>query len=240
MQREVQNIGVSARMAMSLVMVIKLLVYSVTLSTKVTIATHSTVPYLVNSASGSAQVLIIYTLWKQVRFIFAGGCFGIMFCARGAKTHYTGNHIIVLSGVPLPAYVKSAQLRNRLKKHSKECMNAFSTQRYTSISSTQAQILNASDTLVQYSQGKLLRAHIERSINSICLVAKRLKCVKLIPPRQLQHEGSHDHSLDLDVVHYCQARSDNSVACVSPANVRTGVRVAGITVHFPRVYDFPT
>ncbi|KAF8726080.1 hypothetical protein AX14_008092 [Amanita brunnescens Koide BX004] len=37
-------------------------------------------------------------------------------------------------------------------------------------------------------------------------VAKRLKCVKLIPPDQLQHEGSHDHSLDPDVVHYCQAR----------------------------------
>lgn len=37
-------------------------------------------------------------------------------------------------------------------------------------------------------------------------VAKRLKCVKLIPSGQLQHEGSHDHSLDPDVVHYCQAR----------------------------------
>jgi hypothetical protein len=37
-------------------------------------------------------------------------------------------------------------------------------------------------------------------------VAKRLKCVKLIPPGQLQHDGLHDHSLDPDVVHYCQAR----------------------------------
>ena len=155
MQREVQNIGVSARMAMRLVMVIKLLVCSVTLSTRVTIATHSTVPYLVNSASGSARVPIIYTLWKQARFIFAGGCFGITFCTRGAKTHYTGNHIIVLSGVLLSAYVKSAQLQNQLKKHSEECMNAFNIQRYTFISSTQAQILNASDTLVQYSQGRL-------------------------------------------------------------------------------------
>ncbi|KAF8549816.1 hypothetical protein OG21DRAFT_1447416 [Imleria badia] len=37
-------------------------------------------------------------------------------------------------------------------------------------------------------------------------VAKRLKCVKLIPPGQLQHEGSHAHSLDPDVVHYCEER----------------------------------
>ncbi|KIK75265.1 hypothetical protein PAXRUDRAFT_835730, partial [Paxillus rubicundulus Ve08.2h10] len=37
-------------------------------------------------------------------------------------------------------------------------------------------------------------------------VAKRLKCVKPIPPGQSQHEGSHDHSLDPDVVHYCQER----------------------------------
>ncbi|KIJ12354.1 hypothetical protein PAXINDRAFT_171275, partial [Paxillus involutus ATCC 200175] len=37
-------------------------------------------------------------------------------------------------------------------------------------------------------------------------VAKRLKCVKPIPPGQSQHEGSHDHSLDPDVVHYCQQR----------------------------------
>ncbi|KAG8215117.1 hypothetical protein J3R82DRAFT_8568 [Butyriboletus roseoflavus] len=37
-------------------------------------------------------------------------------------------------------------------------------------------------------------------------VAKRLKCVKIIPPGHLQHEGSHDHSLDPNVIHYCQAR----------------------------------
>ncbi|KAF8340910.1 hypothetical protein F5887DRAFT_1062589 [Amanita rubescens] len=39
-----------------------------------------------------------------------------------------------------------------------------------------------------------------------CPVPKRLKCVKLIPPNQLQHEGSHNHSLDPDVVHYCEKR----------------------------------
>ncbi|KAG9308631.1 hypothetical protein JVU11DRAFT_11582 [Chiua virens] len=40
----------------------------------------------------------------------------------------------------------------------------------------------------------------------ILSVAKRLKCVQLIPPGQLEHEGSHDHSLDPSVVHYCQTR----------------------------------
>ncbi|KAG9308629.1 hypothetical protein JVU11DRAFT_11580, partial [Chiua virens] len=37
-------------------------------------------------------------------------------------------------------------------------------------------------------------------------VARRLKCVKLISPGQLSHEGSHNHSFDPDVTHYCQER----------------------------------
>ncbi|KAF8549818.1 hypothetical protein OG21DRAFT_542691 [Imleria badia] len=37
-------------------------------------------------------------------------------------------------------------------------------------------------------------------------VAKRLKCVKLVPPGELQHEGLHDHTLDPDDFHYCQER----------------------------------
>jgi len=37
-------------------------------------------------------------------------------------------------------------------------------------------------------------------------VAKRLKCVKVIPPGQLQHEGRHAHSLDSNAIHYCRER----------------------------------
>ncbi|KIJ61761.1 hypothetical protein HYDPIDRAFT_115585 [Hydnomerulius pinastri MD-312] len=37
-------------------------------------------------------------------------------------------------------------------------------------------------------------------------VAKRLKCVKSIPPGHLKHEGSHAHSLDSAVFHYCEER----------------------------------
>ncbi|KAF9230358.1 hypothetical protein BU15DRAFT_57330 [Melanogaster broomeanus] len=37
-------------------------------------------------------------------------------------------------------------------------------------------------------------------------VANRLKCVKTIPPGQLKHDGSHAHSLDDTVIHYCEER----------------------------------
>ncbi|KAI9573409.1 hypothetical protein HD554DRAFT_2055827 [Boletus coccyginus] len=48
-------------------------------------------------------------------------------------------------------------------------------------------------------------------------LAKRLPCVKLVPPGQLNHEGSHDHSLDPDVVHYCQARCTScQYYCILP------------------------
>ncbi|KAF9228234.1 hypothetical protein BS17DRAFT_850512 [Gyrodon lividus] len=51
--------------------------------------------------------------------------------------------------------------------------------------------------------------HYTRVCHHGYLVAKRLKCVRPIPPGKLQHEGSHDHSLDPDVVHYCQERCAN-------------------------------
>ncbi|KIK81379.1 hypothetical protein PAXRUDRAFT_808137 [Paxillus rubicundulus Ve08.2h10] len=38
------------------------------------------------------------------------------------------------------------------------------------------------------------------------LVSKRLKCVKVIPPGEIQHDGPHTHSLNPKVVHFCQAR----------------------------------
>ncbi|KIO11023.1 hypothetical protein M404DRAFT_20554 [Pisolithus tinctorius Marx 270] len=40
-------------------------------------------------------------------------------------------------------------------------------------------------------------------------VAKRLKCAKLIPPGETEHEGSHNHSLDQKVIHFCEARCEN-------------------------------
>ncbi|KAG9310081.1 hypothetical protein JVU11DRAFT_9689 [Chiua virens] len=39
--------------------------------------------------------------------------------------------------------------------------------------------------------------------------AKRLKCIKPIPPGATQHKGPHNHSLDKKVVHFCQARCEN-------------------------------
>ncbi|KAI6143616.1 hypothetical protein BKA82DRAFT_3983845 [Pisolithus tinctorius] len=40
-------------------------------------------------------------------------------------------------------------------------------------------------------------------------MAKRLKCAKLIPPGETEHEGSHNHSLDQKVIHFCEARCEN-------------------------------
>ncbi|KAF8548835.1 hypothetical protein OG21DRAFT_670471 [Imleria badia] len=40
-------------------------------------------------------------------------------------------------------------------------------------------------------------------------VAKRLKCVKPIPPNATKHRGPHNHSLDTKVVHFCEAKCDN-------------------------------
>ncbi|KAI5994326.1 hypothetical protein EDD15DRAFT_2432753 [Pisolithus albus] len=39
-------------------------------------------------------------------------------------------------------------------------------------------------------------------------VAKRLKCVKPVPPGATKHEGSHNHSLDKKVVHFCETRCE--------------------------------
>ncbi|KAI6027005.1 hypothetical protein EDC04DRAFT_3116261 [Pisolithus marmoratus] len=40
-------------------------------------------------------------------------------------------------------------------------------------------------------------------------VAKRLKCVKSIPPGQTKHNGPHNHNLDRKVVHFCENRCEN-------------------------------
>ncbi|KAH7910222.1 hypothetical protein BJ138DRAFT_1127056 [Hygrophoropsis aurantiaca] len=40
-------------------------------------------------------------------------------------------------------------------------------------------------------------------------VAKRLKCIKPIPSGALTHNGSHNHSMDKNVVHLCETRCEN-------------------------------
>jgi len=72
MQREVQNLSVSAYTDVAMVMFIQSLTSSVMLSTGVTNVTHSIVPYLANFASGSAQALTTYTRWKRTQSTFAG------------------------------------------------------------------------------------------------------------------------------------------------------------------------
>ncbi|KIK79664.1 hypothetical protein PAXRUDRAFT_269508 [Paxillus rubicundulus Ve08.2h10] len=39
--------------------------------------------------------------------------------------------------------------------------------------------------------------------------AKRLKCIKPIAPGATKHRGSHNHSLDKKVVHFCEDRCEN-------------------------------
>ncbi|KAG2116835.1 hypothetical protein DEU56DRAFT_984883 [Suillus clintonianus] len=40
-------------------------------------------------------------------------------------------------------------------------------------------------------------------------VAKRLRCVKPVPPGLVAHKGPHNHSLDKKVVHFCRAKCDH-------------------------------
>ncbi|KAI9571051.1 hypothetical protein HD554DRAFT_2017581 [Boletus coccyginus] len=40
-------------------------------------------------------------------------------------------------------------------------------------------------------------------------VAKRLNCIKPIPPGATKHKGPHNHSLDKKVVHFCETRCEN-------------------------------
>lgn len=48
-------------------------------------------------------------------------------------------------------------------------------------------------------------------------VAKRLQCVKTIPPGETSHEGPHNHSKDSKPFHFCEARCENcSYFCTLP------------------------
>ncbi|KAI6035782.1 hypothetical protein EDC04DRAFT_2880315 [Pisolithus marmoratus] len=37
---------------------------------------------------------------------------------------------------------------------------------------------------------------------------KRMKCVKVVPPGKTEHKGSHNHSLDKKVIHFCETRCE--------------------------------
>ncbi|KAF8548836.1 hypothetical protein OG21DRAFT_1448641 [Imleria badia] len=39
--------------------------------------------------------------------------------------------------------------------------------------------------------------------------AKRLKCIKPIPPNATKHKGPHNHSQDKKVIHFCEAKCEN-------------------------------
>ncbi|KAH7882014.1 hypothetical protein F5I97DRAFT_1939518 [Phlebopus sp. FC_14] len=48
-------------------------------------------------------------------------------------------------------------------------------------------------------------------------VAKRLKCIKPIPPNEIDHKGSHNHSLDPTTTHLCEVRCGScSYFCTLP------------------------
>ena len=47
-------------------------------------------------------------------------------------------------------------------------------------------------------------------------VAKRLKCIKLIPPGMTEHDGPHSHSLDKRAIHFCEDRSVQRLSTISP------------------------
>ncbi|KAG8216262.1 hypothetical protein J3R82DRAFT_8306 [Butyriboletus roseoflavus] len=52
-------------------------------------------------------------------------------------------------------------------------------------------------------------------------VAKRLKCIKLIPPGAMNHRGPHNHSLDTKIIHFCEARCANcNYFCTLPLGHR--------------------
>ena len=47
------------------------------------------------------------------------------------------------------------------------------------------------------------------TLGHLLIVAKRLKCVKMIPPTETEHDGPHSHSLDATTFHFCEVRCAN-------------------------------
>jgi len=59
---------------------------------------------------------------------------------------------------------------------------------------------------------RLLTVHIGTH-PILTIVAKRLRCSKLIPPGVVAHKGPHNHSLDKKVVHFCRERFGSLFRC---------------------------
>lgn len=63
--------------------------------------------------------------------------------------------------------------------------------------------------LDQYSQGQTKGTSIcgLLDVSTFCvLVAKHLQCIIPIPPGEIEHVGTHSHSLEDDVFHYCKSQ----------------------------------
>ncbi len=44
-------------------------------------------------------------------------------------------------------------------------------------------------------------------------MAKRLPCVVLIPPGEIEHHGEHSHDIDAKCFHHCETRYARQSAC---------------------------
>ncbi|KAH7882034.1 hypothetical protein F5I97DRAFT_1988573, partial [Phlebopus sp. FC_14] len=62
------------------------------------------------------------------------------------------------------------------------------------------------DTTPQSIEAMFTGRHESFQYTKYSQVAKRLKCLKTVPAGNLKHEGSHVHSLDPDIVHFCEER----------------------------------
>jgi hypothetical protein len=131
---------------------------------------------------------------------------------------FVGNSTLVLSDAMSTVYARSTRLRNRSRQRLKECMNASSTQRYDFMSldaGTKAEHIRCMG--IVYS--RWVFGYVSTASLTVRTVAKRLKCVKVIPPGQVQHEGRHAHSLDSNAIHYCRERLVYCTACVPPSHL---------------------
>jgi hypothetical protein len=65
------------------------------------------------------------------------------------------------------------------------------------------------DTAPQSVEATFTGRHETYQYTKYTQVAKRLQCVKTIPPGQTSHEGVHIHSKDKNPFHFCEIRCDN-------------------------------
>ncbi|KAL4063347.1 hypothetical protein J3A83DRAFT_4404551 [Scleroderma citrinum] len=82
-------------------------------------------------------------------------------------------------------------------------------QEHLCISDCSAQGICEIETAPQSIEATFTGKHETFQYTKYSQVAKRLKCVKLIPPGATNHEGPHNHSTDTKVVHFCETRCEN-------------------------------